>query len=178
MNTTDFERSFAQFYGNVVSPKAAALAEFRRRFSEKVVTDGATEWRYRVIGTASPVLLAIPGGELVNDLGFEFALAISGCCRIVYPAYPRVSSIEELASGLRTILDAEKIKQVAILGASFGGAVAQVFVRRYPERISHLILSGSVFANLQLDSTSAAVACYNRALTPFHAWGAERNRRG
>jgi pimeloyl-ACP methyl ester carboxylesterase len=78
---------------------------------------------------------------LVNDLGFEFALAISGCCRVIYPAYPRIASIEELAGGLRAILDAEKIDQVAILGASFGGALAQVFVRAYPQRISHLMLS-------------------------------------
>jgi pimeloyl-ACP methyl ester carboxylesterase len=32
---------------------------------------------------------------------------------------------------------------VAILGASFGGAVAQVFVRRYPDRVSELILSNT-----------------------------------
>ncbi|MGD0547636.1 MAG: alpha/beta hydrolase, partial [Terracidiphilus sp.] len=108
---------------------------------EKLVWDGAAEWRYRVIGSGSPALLAIPGGELVNDLGFDFALAIRGCCRVIYPAYPRVHSMEELASGLRAILDAEKVEQAAILGASFGGALAQVFVRAYPHRISHLMLS-------------------------------------
>jgi pimeloyl-ACP methyl ester carboxylesterase len=141
MNSSDSEENFARFYGSLLSPKAADLADFRRRFPEKVLQNGAAEWRYRVIGTASPVLLAIPGGELVNDLGFEFALAMSGCCRVVYPAYPRVASMEELASGLAAILDAEKIDQAAILGASFGGALAQVFVRKYPQRISHLILS-------------------------------------
>jgi pimeloyl-ACP methyl ester carboxylesterase len=141
MNHYDSKVNTAQFYGNVLTPKAAALADFRRRFPEKTFRDGAVEWRYRVIGSAAPALLAIPGGELVNDLGFEFALAMSGCCRIVYPAYPRVDSIEQLAGGLRAILDAEKISQTAILGASFGGALAQVFVRKYPERISHLILS-------------------------------------
>jgi pimeloyl-ACP methyl ester carboxylesterase len=143
MNPSDSEDSFARFYGNPLSPQAAALADFRRSFPEKVIRDGAATWRYRVIGTASPVLLAIPGGELVNDLGFEFALALSGCRRIVYPAYPRVDSMEELASGLRAILDAENINQAAILGASFGGALAQVFVRKNPERISHLILSNT-----------------------------------
>jgi pimeloyl-ACP methyl ester carboxylesterase len=143
MNPTDSEDSFARFYGNTLSPQAAVLAEFRRRYPEKVIQDSAAEWRYRVIGTAGPVLLAVPGGELVNDLGFEFALAFSDCRRILYPAYPRVDSMEALASGLVAILDAEKIEQAAILGASFGGALAQVFVRKYPERISHLILSNT-----------------------------------
>jgi pimeloyl-ACP methyl ester carboxylesterase len=143
MNSPNYEDSFARFYGNTLSPKAVVLADFRRRYPEKVIQDGAAEWRYRVIGTAGPVLLAVPGGELVNDLGFEFAMAISGCRRILYPAYPRVDSMEELASGLIAILDAEKIGQAAILGASFGGALAQVLVRKYPERISHLILSNT-----------------------------------
>lgn len=122
--------------------KSAALREFRR-FPEKCLRVGTAEWRYRVLGTAARVLLAIPGGELVNDLGFEFALAISDTNRVVYPAYPRVSSIEELADGLCAILDAEKIERAAILGASFGGSVAQVSVRRHPGRISALILSNT-----------------------------------
>jgi len=125
------------------SAKTAALEDFRRRFPEKVVRTGTAEWRYRVLGTSTADLLAIPGGELVNDLGFEFALAISDTHRVVYPAYPRVSSIEELADGLCAVLDAEKIEQAAILGASFGGAVAQVAVRRHPGRIGPLILSNT-----------------------------------
>lgn len=124
------------------SAKSAALQDFRR-FPEKAIRAGTAERRYRVLGTATRALLAIPGGELVNDLGFEFALAISDTHRVVYPAYPRVSSIEELADGLCTILDAEEIEQAAILGASFGGAVAQVCVRRHPGRISALILSNT-----------------------------------
>jgi pimeloyl-ACP methyl ester carboxylesterase len=143
MDHPDLEVNFAQFYGEILAPKAAVLADFRRCFPEKSVRDGAVEWRYRVIGSAASALLVIPGGELVNDTGFEFALAMRGCRRVVYPAYPRVDSMEQLAGGLRAILDAEKISQTAILGASFGGALAQVFVRKYPERISHLILSNT-----------------------------------
>lgn len=118
--------------------KQAALESFRA-LPEKNWGD----WRYRVLGAGARALLAIPGGELVNDLGFEFALAMSETHTVVYPAYPRASSIEELADGLCAILDAEGIGRVAILGASFGGAVAQIFVRRHPDRVSELILSNT-----------------------------------
>jgi pimeloyl-ACP methyl ester carboxylesterase len=101
------------------------------------------EWQYRVLGTGSRTLLLIPGGELVNDLGFEFALTMSEERRVIYPAYPRASSIEQLADGLEPVLDAEGVVQVTILGASFGGAVAQVFVRRHRDRVSALILSNT-----------------------------------
>ena len=61
--------------------------------------------RYRLFGKGALTLSTIPGGELVNDLGFAFALAIAETHRLIYPAYPRASSIEELAGGLCTILD-------------------------------------------------------------------------
>lgn len=118
--------------------KPAALASFRR-IPEKTLR----EWKYRILGTGSQTLLLIPGGELVNDLAFEFALAIGRRCQVLYPAYPRVSSIEQLADGLSAILDAERIAQAAVLGASFGGAVAQVFARRHPHRVRDLILSNT-----------------------------------
>ena len=143
--------------------KTAALQEFRR-FPEKSLRVGTAEWRYRVLGTATRALLAIPGGELVNDLGFEFALAISDTNRVVYPAYPRVSSIEELADGLCAILVAEKIEQAAILGASFGGAVAQVCVRRHPGRISALILSNTSVPIRKLAPAKRLMVLIARAL--------------
>jgi maspardin len=118
--------------------RQAALARFRA-----IPEKSLGEWRYRVFGAGTRTFLVIPGGELVNDLGFEFALAIGETHRVIYPAYPRASSIEELADGLRAILDVEGIAQVAILGASFGGAVAQVFIRRHPDRVRELILSNT-----------------------------------
>jgi pimeloyl-ACP methyl ester carboxylesterase len=127
----------------MTSPKLAQLRDFRMRYPEKVLRVETADWRYRVLGASSQTLLVVPGGELVNDLGFEFALAMSGTCRIIYPAYPNVSSIEEIADGLRAILDTERIDRTAILGASFGGAVAQIFVRSYPNRVSELILSNT-----------------------------------
>ena len=118
--------------------KQAALKRFRA-----IAEKSLGEWRYRIFGTGAKTFFVIPGGELVNDLGFEFALAIGETHRVIYPAYPRASSIEELADGLRMILDAERAGKVVILGASFGGAVAQVFVRRHPDRVSELILSNT-----------------------------------
>jgi len=133
----------SQQHVTAASSKLAKLIHFRQYYPERVLRVGVTDWRYRVLGNASQTLLAIPGGELVNDLGFEFALAICDSCRVIYPAYPSVSSLEEIADGLNAILDAEHNDSTAILGASFGGSVAQVFVRRYPQRVNALILSNT-----------------------------------
>lgn len=118
--------------------KKAALKEFRA-IPERCLGN----WRYRLFGTGTQTLVLVPGGELVNDFGFEFALAIGKSNRVLYAAYPPVSSIEELTDGLCSILKTEMIEDAAILGASFGGAFAQVFVRRHPDRVTGLLLSNT-----------------------------------
>jgi pimeloyl-ACP methyl ester carboxylesterase len=138
------QKGFGEYYGGVSNAMVEELRTFRTLCPEQVLAVGPQEWRYRTVGVASPALLLIPGGELVNDLGFRFAMAISNSSyRLVYPSYPRVSSIEDLADGLVAILDAENIDRAVILGASFGGAVTQVLVRKYPSRINAMILSNT-----------------------------------
>jgi len=97
-------------------------------------------WKYRICGAGARALLMLPGGELVNDMGFDLIAALAPRFRIVYPAYPRVPSLDDLADGIAAILDAENIARVSVLGASFGGAVAQCLIRRNPDRIERLIL--------------------------------------
>jgi pimeloyl-ACP methyl ester carboxylesterase len=140
MNSVWPAAAFQQFYGEVHSPRAAALRHFRRSFPERTLRAGETEWRYRVSGNGPSAFLALPGGEIAYDLGFESALAMGGECRVVYPAYPRVGSIGELADGLCAILDAGQIRQFTILGASFGGGLAR-FSRsdEYVEMVRHFL---------------------------------------
>lgn len=138
------QQDFNSFFAGVSSSRIEDLRALRTLYPERVLCERSTEWRYRVLGSAPQTLLLLPGGELVNDLVFQFALDMQrSSCRVLYPAYPRVSSLEELADGLVAILDAEKIESTAILGASFGGAVTQVLVRRHPHRINAMILSNT-----------------------------------
>jgi pimeloyl-ACP methyl ester carboxylesterase len=119
------------------------LREFRASYPNKSLTLAGAEWQYRVCGQATRPLLLLPGGELVNDMGFDLVAALAPQFRIVYPAYPRVRSLDDLADGIAAILTAEKMERVTVLGASFGGAVAQCLIRRHPGRIERLILSNT-----------------------------------
>lgn len=119
------------------------LREFRAKYPNKTLTLPGAEWKYRLCGTGDHSLLVLPGGELVNDMGFDLVAALTPRFRILYPAYPRARSLDELADGVAGILDAEKIPHIWVLGASFGGAVAQCMVRRHPGRIERLILSNT-----------------------------------
>jgi pimeloyl-ACP methyl ester carboxylesterase len=119
------------------------LRAFRASYPNKSLAVAGVEWKYRICGADARTLLLLPGGELVNDMGFDLAAALAPRFRIVYPAYPRVRSLDDLADGIAAILDAENIARVWVLGASFGGAVAQCMVRRHPDRIERLILSNT-----------------------------------
>jgi pimeloyl-ACP methyl ester carboxylesterase len=119
------------------------LRAFRADYPNKSLTVAGVEWKYRICGAGERTLAMLPGGELVNDMGFDLAAALAPRFRIVYPAYPRVRSLDDLADGVAAILGAENMARVSVLGASFGGAVAQCMIRRRPERIERLILSNT-----------------------------------
>jgi pimeloyl-ACP methyl ester carboxylesterase len=119
------------------------LRAFRASYPNKSLTFGGLQWHYRTCGEGARTLLLLPGGELVNDVGFDLAGALARRFRIVYPAYPRAAALADLADGIAAILTAENAPSAWVLGASFGGAVAQCLVRRHPERITRLILSNT-----------------------------------
>ena len=119
------------------------LRAFRANYPNKALTAGGFEWQYRICGDGAQTLLLLPGGELVNDLSFDLATHLAQRFRVVYPAYPRADALADLADGITAILTAENAPSVWVLGASFGGAVAQCMVRRHPARIERLILSNT-----------------------------------
>jgi len=61
--------------------------------------------------------------------------------RVIAPAYPAVKTMDALVDGIAAILDKEGIEHAHVLGGSYGGFVAQVFVRRHPGLTRSLVLS-------------------------------------
>jgi pimeloyl-ACP methyl ester carboxylesterase len=53
-------------------------------------------------------------------------------------------AIANMARDIRALLDCLEIAQVHMLGYSMGGAIAQEFVRQFPDRISRLILCATM----------------------------------
>ena len=100
-------------------------------------------WRYHTTSNAShPVVIL--SGSLGTTQGIASYLAeqLNGY-RLIVPEYSPVKTVEECVRAVNSILDREQIERSAILGGSFGGLIAQAFVRHHPERITHLILSGT-----------------------------------
>ncbi len=117
------------------------LDSFRRTHPYKEIQVEGRRWRYVVGGQGKRTLLLLPGGTLVPDTYFILLEALERDYRVIVPAYAAVPTMAELVTGAAAILDAEGIQRVDVMGSSFGGYVAQCFVRAHPDRVNRLILA-------------------------------------
>ena len=65
--------------------------------------------------------MILPGGLRSGEAAFRLVLALEGEFRIIAPSYPPQPRIEQWVTGLRAILDAERIPSAHIFGSSAGG---------------------------------------------------------
>jgi pimeloyl-ACP methyl ester carboxylesterase len=120
------------------------LREFRTTHPPKRVTVDGVGWEYIASGDGEEALLILPGGAMVGEAGFTRIPAFEDRYRVIAPSYASVSTAAELLDGLVGVLDAEGVREAHVLGPSYGGIVAQGFVRRHPERVRSLILANTL----------------------------------
>jgi pimeloyl-ACP methyl ester carboxylesterase len=101
------------------------------------------EWTYRVSGTGTQGLLLLPGAVGAGEAFFTLTPFLLATHRILAIAYPPVDALPRLLDGLRAILDREALESTDVVGGSFGGLVAQAFLRRFPHRTRRVVLSAT-----------------------------------
>jgi pimeloyl-ACP methyl ester carboxylesterase len=120
------------------------LRKFRATHQPKHITVKGVNWDYIASGEGGEALLPLPGGAMVGEAGFTRIPAFEDRYRVIAPDYPYLSTAALLLDGLAGVLDAESVREAHVLGPSYGGLVAQCFVRRHPERVRSLILTNTV----------------------------------
>jgi pimeloyl-ACP methyl ester carboxylesterase len=140
---------FERAYALVPEEQKEQLMAFRRTHPVKLLTVNGVQWEYqvgddgdnRLIGaTGKETLVLLTGGLNSSEVWFQIMSAFEQEYRVIAVRYPDVVRVDELVEGVVAILDAEQVRQAHVLGESLGGMVAQCLVRRYPERVSSLIL--------------------------------------
>ena len=86
-------------------------------------------------------LLLLSGAMSIPDISWLTVAHFAQAYRVIAPAYPAVKTMDALVDGVAEILRREGIAQAHVLGGSYGGVVAQVFVRRHPALARSLTLS-------------------------------------
>lgn len=132
---------YTKFYRKVPQDQVERLRRFRSTHPYKHLTvDGAT-WEYISCEQGEKALLLLTGGTGIGESFFSIIMLLEKEYRVVCPSYPAVPTIEEIVNGVMKILEVEGIHQVDIVGQSLGGILAQVIVRRFPDRVNKLVLS-------------------------------------
>ena len=130
-------------YKRVPAEQKERLRAFRTAHPHEQIALAGTVWSYLLGGLGAqraetfPIL---PGGERIGDVAFPLMQQFEPEYRCLYPSFPPLSTMGALVDGLAALLDHLAIDRVILFAASFGGDVGQCFVRKYPDRVSRLIL--------------------------------------
>lgn len=135
---------FDAIYTNVPAEQKDALKQFREDHPQKTLTVNSTDWTYYTAGNGSETILWLVGGLKKADAAYKSMPLLADIYNIIAPDYPALGSMSELADGLSAIIEAENIETVYVLAGSFGGMLAQVFMRRYPDKARKVVLSTTI----------------------------------
>jgi pimeloyl-ACP methyl ester carboxylesterase len=141
---------FDEIYAKVPAEQVERLKEFRRAHPVKRLTFGGEQWEYIACGRGEQTLLLLPGALSVGESTFPIITAFENEYWIIAPSYALSSTMTGLCEGITCILEAEGVNQAHVLGGSYGGLVAQYFVRKFPDKVCSLVLSHTFLMNLKL----------------------------
>jgi maspardin len=116
----------------------------------KKLTVRGVEWEYATGGRGAQAILlfhgAVGGAETMGWLAERFADEY----RTIAPTVADVGRLEEVCDAASAILDREHVGRAVVFGGSFGGLVAQAFLRRRPRQVEHLVLLSTGAPNRKL----------------------------
>jgi pimeloyl-ACP methyl ester carboxylesterase len=141
MATTFDDPRIEKFYSQVPEAQLQRLEHFRARYPYREVELDGIRWRYIDSAEGKRILLALAGGTTIAEISFNTLEHLAQQHRIIAPDYPPINTIEALFQATIELLDYLGIERFDLLGGSYGGWMAQSFIRSYPDRIDKVLLS-------------------------------------
>lgn len=134
-------RRLAKIYRDVPAAELEAFRRFRQEHPPRTAEIAGRTWSFLTGGAGDRTILLLPGAQGTGEAVWSSFGHFEKRFRCIAPSYPPVATMTELADGIAALLDREGIECAAVIGGSYGGFLAQVFVRRHPDRVERLILS-------------------------------------
>lgn len=131
----------AEVYGNVPAEQIARLQSFRERHPYRTVEIQGMPWPHIDAGDGEQALFLLAGGTAVAELSFQTIEHLAQRYRVIAPDYPPLGNVRALFDGYIELLDHLGVDHFYLMGGSYGGWMAQSFVRHTPDRIERVVIS-------------------------------------
>lgn len=138
---SSLERSFQEIYADVPTNQRETFVYFRQTHPPKHTAVSGTSWKFIDSRQGDDTVLLLVGGLREADAAWRSIPMLEDEYRIIAPTYPAENTMADLADGLAGVLTAAGVEKAHVLAGSFGGMLAQVFIRRHPDRVKKLVLS-------------------------------------
>jgi pimeloyl-ACP methyl ester carboxylesterase len=133
-------RALDLIYDGVNPRRVGELEAFRERTELRSEVFGRLVYNTWSLGEGDEAVVFLPGGIGHGEVWFPQMLALRNTCRTVTFSLPEVKTLETAADGVLAMLEAMGIRRIVVVGYSVGGLLAQVMLRRAPERIAGAML--------------------------------------
>ena len=127
--------------------------------------DEIQQWSWIDCGRGDRVVLLLPGFMGEANTNFLYTLALEDHFRVLSVAYPpSARTVDKLCDGIIALLDHVQVSRANVVGGSYSGYLAQVLVRRHPERVKCLVLTHTGLPTEKYAYTSSAFMVLARLL--------------
>lgn len=151
-----------RFYSTIPSAQKDFIEGFEESHSQKSLCVNGITWKYFDSEKGREVLLLLHGGYADFDMWIHQIVEFEKYYRIIAPTCPVLSNakMKEYSDALYTILRAENIHKVNVMGYSEGGLIAQCFLRDHLAIVDKAILAHTFYP-------SSEVSYYRHNFTLF-----------
>jgi pimeloyl-ACP methyl ester carboxylesterase len=113
---------------------------FEKDFPYQNMMVGRANFRYILAGQKeNPALVLLCGGMNYSEMWHEYVRNLEGAYRVLAFDYPReLATVVETTDAIAELMEKLGIESAIFVGASFGGFMAQLIAKKYPEKVRGL----------------------------------------
>jgi pimeloyl-ACP methyl ester carboxylesterase len=113
---------------------------FEQEYPYQNIKVGRANFHYILAGQPeNPAVVLLCGGMNYSGMWHEYVRKLSLSYRVLAFDYPReLATVYEARDAIAKLIEKLGIRNAVFAGASFGGFMAQLFAKKYPEKVSGL----------------------------------------
>ena len=144
------------------------IEQFINKNPYQVMKIGTANIRYVITGDeARPCVVFLNGGMNCSEMWFKYVEKMADEYRVLIFDYPmEIKTVDETAELIHEFLVKLGIEKAFLAGASFGGMMAQVFARKYPQMVTGL----GLFSTAGLDENTLKTERKKYRFAPLLLW--------